>query len=94
MRPVLVEHEDDSDMRKFVEHSPMGGYGTLNTLPRHVIIMGKCNACGTMREIDHDFLGSKAGGTCDLRAVGKRLKCRECGRVDGEILLGYYTADQ
>ncbi|HEY0120533.1 MAG TPA: hypothetical protein VGC14_02030 [Rhizobium sp.] len=68
-------------------------FGSLNTIPQHVTLMGKCEACGSMREIDRDALENKAGVHVWLADAQKRMVCRECGAKKGKIVPGYYGVD-
>ncbi len=77
--------------RKFVALDV--NFGTLNVIPNHVTLMGKCEACRSMREIDRAVLEEKAGAHVWLADAEKRMRCRDCGAKSGKILPGYYGAD-
>lgn len=70
----------------------MGGYGCLNTVPRHMILMAECLSCGVMKEMDRPVLDKATRGMELIRDTARRLRCEACGKKDGKIMTGYYTA--
>lgn len=78
--------------RTFVENNPMGGYGTLNVTPHHVVLMGECGNCGARREIDRDKIGRHHAHAW-LTDIAKCLRCDSCGKKEGKLMTGYYVTE-
>lgn len=72
----------------------MGGYGALNTIPSHVIIVAECLSCGAQREMDHQALKKFVRGLEGIREMGERLRCQACGKKEGKLMTGYYVATE
>lgn len=76
--------------RRFIEHKPLGGYGTLNIVPRHVNLVAVCNSCGHAKEMERHVL-DKAGLHTGLKDLSKRLRCYACGKKESKLLTGYFA---
>lgn len=69
----------------------MGGYGSLNTIPRHTVIMGACLSCGSLKEMDRDVLAKATRGLELMRETATRLRCTDCGEKNAKLMTGYYA---
>lgn len=66
---------------------------TLSNVPAHIDIMLVCGGCGMRRPMARAILDKAAGGEEEIARVEARLRCSNCGAMQGRILLGYYTSD-
>lgn len=82
-----------TESRRFIERVPMGGYGSLNTLPRHTIIMASCLSCGVVKEMDRDVLAKATRRLELIRETATRLRCEACDTKNAKIMTGYYALD-
>lgn len=78
-------------MPRFIEHIPMGGYGSLDRIPSNTTIMAECLSCGVMKEIDREALEKATRGLELLRETATRLRCEACGAKNAKIMTGYYA---
>lgn len=79
-------------MPRFIERVPMGGYGSLNTIPHHTILMAECLSCGVMKEIDRQVLSKATRGLELIRETAARLRCEACGEKNARIMTGFYAS--
>jgi len=49
-----------------------------------------CQACDRSVELDQPTLIARLGGEVRLDAIRRRLRCRQCGRRTGRLLVGYH----
>lgn len=69
----------------------MGGYGSLNTIPRRMIMTAECLSCGVMKEMDREVLNKATRGLELIRETAVRLRCEACGEKNAKLMTGYYV---
>jgi hypothetical protein len=66
--------------------------GYLNVTPQHLVILVKCEACGSEREFDRRAVPSVVRHAL-IKDIEARLRCVNCGAKSGRLGFGSYLDD-
>ncbi len=72
----------------------MGVYGSLNAIPRHMVIMASRLSCGAMKQMDRNVPARATRGLELMRESATRLRCAECGQKNARLMTGYYAPSE